>query len=197
MRQGSTTKECIFQAALKLFAQHGFEGARMEKIAAEVGINKASLYFHFKSKEEIFRELFDNIIAKYRTKIKQFLAVAKDIPIKEQLTAIYQNYLEYNINNPEMEFWNRIYYLSPSIISEEVIQSTLGTKKDFISGLTQIMEEGIKSKDLRSSNPQHMATTFYYLLTCIDLSSDLMSREEAFNEMEHCFSVLWLGIKGI
>jgi AcrR family transcriptional regulator len=169
----------------------------MEKIAAEVGINKASLYFHFKSKEEIFRELFDNIITKYRAKMKQFVAVAKDMPIKERLTAIYQNYLEYNLNNPEMEFWNRIYYLSPSIISEEVIQSTLGTKKDFISALTQIMEEGIKSKELRSSNPQHMATTFYYLLTCIDLSSDLMSREEAFNEMEHCFSILWLGIKGI
>ena len=58
MGQGSVTKDRILQVALKLFAQHGFEGARMEKLAAEVGINKASLYFHFKSKEEIFQELF-------------------------------------------------------------------------------------------------------------------------------------------
>lgn len=197
MGQGSVTKDRIFQAALKLFAQHGFEGARMEKIAAEVGINKASLYFHFKSKEEIFQELFHNIITKYRTKMKQIVTEAKDMPTKERLIAVYQNYLEFNLNNPEMEFWNRVYYLPPSIVSEEVIQSTSQTKKDFILDLTQIMEDGIRNKELRQSNPQHMATTFYYLLTCIDLSSDLMSKEEAFKEMEHCFNILWSGIKGM
>ncbi|MBH1942166.1 TetR/AcrR family transcriptional regulator [Mobilitalea sibirica] len=197
MGQGSITKDRIFQAALKQFAQHGFEGARMEKIAAEVGINKASLYFHFKSKEEIFQELFQNIITKYQVKMKQIMADTKDLSTKDKLIAIYQNYLEYNLNNPEMEFWNRVYYLPPSSISEEVVKTTVESKKDFISNLTGIMEDGIKNKELRSSNPQHMATTFYYLITCIDLSSDLMSKEEAFNEMEHCFDVLWSGIKGI
>ena len=197
MGQGAVTKERILQVALKLFAQNGFEGTRMEKIAAEVGINKASLYFHFKSKEEIFLELFHNIINNYRSKMKQIVANTKGLSTKERFIAIYQNYLEYNLNNPEMEFWNRVYYLPPSMVSQEVIQTTLETKDEFISSLSQIMEDGIRSKELRASNPQHMAMTFYYLITCIDLSSDLMSKEEAYKEMEHCFEVLWSGIKGM
>ncbi len=197
MGQGSVTKDRILQVALKLFAQHGFEGARMEKLAAEVGINKASLYFHFKSKEEIFQELFHGIIVQYRTKMKQIVDDTKGMTMKDRLTAIYRNYLDYNVNNPEMEFWNKVYYLPPSSVSEEVIQTTAETKKEFISSLTLIMEEGIRNKELKSSDPQHMATVFYYLMTCIDLSSDLMSKEEALEEMEHCFDVLWVGMKGM
>ena len=64
MGQGADTKERIMQAALEEFSLHGFEGARMEKIASKVGINKASLYFYFKSKEQLFRELFDIIVKK-------------------------------------------------------------------------------------------------------------------------------------
>lgn len=197
MGQGSVTKDRILQVALKLFAQHGFEGARMEKIAAEVGINKASLYFHFKSKEEIFQELFRNIIIQYRTKMKQIVDDTKGMKIKDRLTAIYRNYLDFNVNNPEMEFWNKVYYLPPSSVSEEVIRTTAETKEEFISDLALIMEEGIRSKELKASDPQHMAMVFYYLMTCIDLSSDLMSKEEALKEMEHCFDVLWVGIQGM
>ncbi|MGZ7095989.1 MAG: TetR/AcrR family transcriptional regulator, partial [Methanobacterium sp.] len=41
------TKERIFDAAIKLFAQYGFEGTSMREIAEEVGIKKASMYSHF------------------------------------------------------------------------------------------------------------------------------------------------------
>lgn len=197
MGQGLITRERIFQAALKTFALHGFEGARMDKIAADVGINKASLYFHFKSKEEIFRALFQDIIQKYRYKMKSIVTDFKDMPCKERLKAIYSEYLEYNLDNAEMDFWNRIYYLPPSNLREEIISITSESKKEFVADLTNIMEEGIKQKELRSMNPSHMANTFYYVLTCIDLSSGLMDKEQALLDMDCCFEVLWNGIKGM
>lgn len=197
MGQGSVTKERIFQVALKTFALHGFEGARMDKIATEVGINKASLYFHFKSKEDIFRELFQDIIKKYQDKMKTIVTGFKDMPCKERLKAIYQEYLEYNLDNAEMDFWNRIYYLPPSNLREEIISITSESKKEFIADLAIIMEEGIKKKELQPMNPYHMANAFYYILTCIDLSSDLMDKEQALLEMDSCFEVLWNGIKGM
>ncbi len=197
MGQGLITRERIFQAALKTFAQHGFEGARMDKIAAEVGINKASLYFHFKSKEEIFRELFQDIIQKYRNKMKMIVTSSKDMPCKDRLKAIYNDYLEYNLDNAEMDFWNRVYYLPPSNLREEIISITSETKKEFVTDLTYLMEEGIQQKELRPINACHMANTFYYILTCIDLSSGLMNKEQAMKDMNHCFEVLWTGIKGM
>ncbi len=196
MRQGSLTKERIFQTALKIFAENGYEGARIDKIATEVGINKASLYFHFKSKEQLFNELFHNIISKYQDKMKTIVAKDKDKPIKERLKVIYTEYLDYNWGNPEMEFWNRIYYLPPAFLRDEIISVTSDTKKEFVTDLAKIMYEGIMRKELRELDANHMANTFYYLITCIDLSADLMKKEDAILDMEHCFEVIWTGIKG-
>jgi len=196
LKQGSITKERIFQEALNIFAQYGYEGARMDKIASEVGITKASLYFHFRSKEEIFLELFQSIILKYAAKMKSIVERDKDLSIMEHLKAIYTEYLEYNWDNAEMDFWNRIYYVAPSGLREEIISQTHESKDVFLKDLTQLMEEGIAHGEFRPINASHMATTFYYVLTCIDLSSGLMTKEQALADMEHCFEIMCIGMKG-
>lgn len=54
-----TTKERIFEVALDLFAQKGYDAVSMREIAEAVGIKKASLYSHFSSKDELLERLFD------------------------------------------------------------------------------------------------------------------------------------------
>jgi AcrR family transcriptional regulator len=48
------TKNLIFQSAIKIFSESGYRGATMDDIAANAGLVKGTLYYHFKSKEEIF-----------------------------------------------------------------------------------------------------------------------------------------------
>jgi AcrR family transcriptional regulator len=50
-------RQQILDAALAEFSAIGFEGATVEKIAQRVGLTKAGLYAHFKSKDAIFDEL--------------------------------------------------------------------------------------------------------------------------------------------
>jgi AcrR family transcriptional regulator len=198
MGQGAITKERIFQVALEVFANHGFEGARMEKIAVEVGVNKASLYFHFKSKDEIFKELFRSILKKYQARLKAILKESENLPSKQRLIKIYEDYLDYNFNNLEMDFWSRIYYFPPEMIRDEVYQSTDEVEGEFQSDLTKVMEEGIRKKELKAQDPQHIAKAYYYILTCIGLSaSGLFKKEEILKDMSDSFEVLWEGIKGI
>jgi AcrR family transcriptional regulator len=52
------TKENILQAALRLFAQDGYEAVSVSAIAAELGVTKPALYKHYKSK----RDIFDHIV---------------------------------------------------------------------------------------------------------------------------------------
>lgn len=47
------TKERILDEALKLFAQSGYMGTSMNDIADRLGVTKAALYKHYKSKQEI------------------------------------------------------------------------------------------------------------------------------------------------
>ena len=52
-----STKELILKEALKLFSENGYAGTSMSDIAKPLGITKAALYKHFKSKQQIFDEI--------------------------------------------------------------------------------------------------------------------------------------------
>ncbi len=53
-----TTEEIILSSARKVFRSKGLEGARMQEIADEAGINKALLHYYFRSKEKLFEKIF-------------------------------------------------------------------------------------------------------------------------------------------
>lgn len=54
MKNNMDTKQRILSASLELFASKGYAGTSMNDIISKVGISKGSVYWHFKSKEEIF-----------------------------------------------------------------------------------------------------------------------------------------------
>lgn len=54
MKNNMDTKQRILSASLELFASKGYAGTSMNDIISKVGIRKGSVYWHFKSKEEIF-----------------------------------------------------------------------------------------------------------------------------------------------
>jgi len=56
------TKLKILKAAEKLFAEKGFDGSRVDDIAENAGVNKALIYYYFKSKRDVLDELFNRLI---------------------------------------------------------------------------------------------------------------------------------------
>jgi len=55
----------ILDAAKKVFESFGYGGARMQQIADEAGISKASLHYYFRSKEKLFDHIFDETMAEF------------------------------------------------------------------------------------------------------------------------------------
>ena len=53
-------KERILTGALEVFKTRGLENATMEEIAEKAGFGKATLYYYFQSKEEVFSAILDN-----------------------------------------------------------------------------------------------------------------------------------------
>ena len=51
-------RELILEHAMRLFANVGFHSARMDDLAAELGIAKGSIFQHFGSKQELFLEVY-------------------------------------------------------------------------------------------------------------------------------------------
>ena len=52
-------KQRILDGALDVFKANGIEGATMDHIAQESGFGKATLYYYFKSKEDVFSEILE------------------------------------------------------------------------------------------------------------------------------------------
>ena len=61
-RDSAVTKARILSVAEKLFAEHGFDGTRVDDIADKAGVNKALIYYYFKSKDDILDALFSSAI---------------------------------------------------------------------------------------------------------------------------------------
>ncbi|WP_396446165.1 TetR/AcrR family transcriptional regulator [Actinomadura sp.] len=52
----------LLDTALRLFSEHGYIGVRVEDIAKEAGVSRATFYKHFAEREEILAELFDRLV---------------------------------------------------------------------------------------------------------------------------------------
>jgi AcrR family transcriptional regulator len=57
------TRNRVLDAALRLFNEHGTAAVSTNHIAAEAGISPGNLYYHFRNKEAIIREILQNMFA--------------------------------------------------------------------------------------------------------------------------------------
>jgi len=71
---GESTRVAILQAAERIFADEGLEGARTDAIAAAAGVNKALLYYYFRSKEGLYREVLEGYVADFNRKALEALS---------------------------------------------------------------------------------------------------------------------------
>ncbi len=70
----SDTRQDILDAALVLFSEQGYDKTSLREIAEQVGVTKAALYYHFRSKQDILLALFEPIA----TMQDQLLAQLRD-----------------------------------------------------------------------------------------------------------------------
>ena len=59
----SDTRERIQRVALELFVERGYEKTSLREIAERLGVTKAALYYHFRTKEDILGSIFEDVIS--------------------------------------------------------------------------------------------------------------------------------------
>ena len=74
----------IVETAIQVFADTGFRGTTTKRIAAAAGVSEATVYLHFRSKEELYHAILEEAI-KAQEPLLQELGAGSDIPLDEAL----------------------------------------------------------------------------------------------------------------
>ncbi len=75
-RSRTDTRARIQRIAVELFTEHGYEGTSLREIAEHLGVTKAALYYHFKSKEDIIGSLVQD----YQSQMDALIGWAREHP---------------------------------------------------------------------------------------------------------------------
>ena len=94
------TRESILEAAAQVFRQKGFHGASMQDIAEAVNLQKASLYHHVSSKQEILLALLDRALELLLERISTISD--QPIPADQKLRQMIRTYLQILAENTDL-----------------------------------------------------------------------------------------------
>lgn len=190
-----STKEKIKNAALSIFANHGYEAATMNKIAKGVNIRKPSLYAHFESKDELFLSIFQDLTDEYYSCLKQWSKEAGKLSVEEALFFLFEQYINYFTENPEKSsFWNRALFFTPSRLYDQIYQTIHSIETEFQENLRDILNVGIQDGTIKKGNTDDIIMSFRSLrsgvLAFLHLNTGL-TKEMVRTIWEH----YWCGIK--
>jgi AcrR family transcriptional regulator len=93
------TRQRIQAVALELFAERGYDKTALREIAERLGVTKAALYYHFKSKEDIVTSLVED----YFGQIDELIAWGGTLPrTPESRAAVLRRYFSIVANGSEV-----------------------------------------------------------------------------------------------
>lgn len=101
----SARRALLFDAALREFSSHGYEGASLGRIAKDAGVTRTVLYDHFPSK----RALFDALLEAKHDQLLCHLeeAMARGAPSAQRIRAMLDAFLAFAEQEPEA--WRLLY----------------------------------------------------------------------------------------
>lgn len=157
------TYEEILQAFGKVFASNGYEGASLAEIAREVGIKTPALYYHFKSKHEIFFTYLMRVGEVISDAVFQAVQAAEDSPA-EQLKAYVRAIIKVELGMHDMmPMLNAL--VSGSAISKVLTRAQMNWVKNWqrriVKLLTDILERGKEQGEFSFENTR---TAAYFII---------------------------------
>ena len=148
VKEAEVRKEEILDAAEKLFAAKGFDNTSTGDILDAVGIARGTLYYHFKSKEDILDGVIERITDRLMCDAGDIVR-QKELPVLERLTkAILSLNVESKIGHEIMEQVHR----PQNALMHQKMQTALLTGINPI--LTELIEEGNQQGIFHTQYPE-------------------------------------------
>jgi len=143
----------IIEAALACFTRRGYNNTTMDDIVAESGLSKGSLYWYFKSKDELFAEamlsVFTDVGQEAFAALEQCTAASDKLRVIAQVAVGISKKIE-GFFGLFLEFW------ASSPRREEAGQLWLGMLVQFKDVVVGTIEEGIRNGEFKPVDAEEL-----------------------------------------
>jgi TetR/AcrR family transcriptional regulator, fatty acid metabolism regulator protein len=145
----------ILEAAVRVFAEHGYHGARVGDIAADAGVAHGLLYHYFASKDDVLRTIF---VENWGALIARFRAVEDSSePAPAKLEGIAKILLRTWRNDPAL-----VTVMVREVARSQQLHDRVEDVREAFAIVQRIIEEGQASGDFRSDVDARLASWLFY-----------------------------------
>ncbi len=153
-------EERIFEAAVRVFARKGRDGARMQEIADEASINKAMLHYYFRSKERLYAHVFQYVFHRFDRAFFDAVEQAGEESFEAALTTFIDRYIDFVGHHTDI-----LHLMVNELLSGgEVVRQELG--KLVASGtelpplrLVRLIARAVERGEIAPVEPRHLLVT--------------------------------------
>jgi TetR/AcrR family fatty acid metabolism transcriptional regulator len=145
----------ILDAAIRVFAEHGYHGARVGDIAEDAGVAHGLLYHYFSSKDEVLRTIF---VENWGELIGRFRAVEdSDEPAPEKLEGIAKILLRTWRNDPAL-----VTVMVREVARSQQLQAQVEDVREAFAIVERVIEEGQAQGTFRADVDAQLASWIFY-----------------------------------
>lgn len=163
VKEAKERRNEILDVAERLFGAKGFDHTSTNDILDEVGIARGTLYYHFKSKEDILDAVINRITEQLIMKAKS-ITHQKEVPVLKRLTLAIS---ALNVEGPlGSEIMEQVHKPQNALLHQKMQESLLAGVNPLI---TELIEEGIEQGICQTDYPAEVVEmTLLYSNTAFD-----------------------------
>ncbi|WP_227017818.1 TetR/AcrR family transcriptional regulator [Sinanaerobacter chloroacetimidivorans] len=186
-----STRQIILKAALECFIKNGYVNTSMNDIVNHSGISKGGIYWHFKSKEEMFVQMIEE---EYEIWLNRVYSALSDIPDPIGKLKKYGQLFYSQVDLPIFRWIPESYWGEVGEHYRERLNQCYSKDDEFISA---IFEDAISQGKLKMTDPKALTWIYISILEGLfaQLSLQWENRETLNDYFEQAIVIFLDGIK--
>lgn len=158
-------REQILAAARRCFIAQGFHPTRMDDIAREAELSKGGVYFHFKSKQDVFDSLVEEEFAESMGFLRSVIEDTSSIP--DKMARLGAHYVEYFSSAPDAP---RFFVVMGEMALRDprLASRLLEMQTAYVDMVASLIQQGIEAGLLRPVEPRKVAAILKAVLDGVE-----------------------------
>jgi len=183
----SVARERLLESGKRLFSQKGYYATSVEDIVESAGFSKGTFYFYFKSKEELFKSLVEEMHLNIVKRLENFLE--RELPLEDTLIEHAKVFLEDIYQNRHIAQ----IFLFQLVGTTEEFRELYYTKVSHLREmLTKMVDRAIQRREINYKNAENIVNLYAGFLRMLVLEYVFREKEP---DLERVKSLAQEGVK--